>query len=63
MRFEDGESIIAWQVKGKPVCSKCLIKGETVDRAVPEGIHGWNDVIACFRCGEILSDDIEYEID
>jgi hypothetical protein len=63
MSFENGENIVAWQVKGKPICSRCLDKGEIVDHALTEGVHGWNDVIACARCGEILCDDLEYEID
>jgi len=53
------ENIVAWEVKGKTLCSNCVPKGEKINRVLTEVDVGPNQVVFCERCGEVLYEDID----
>ncbi len=53
------ENIVAWEVKGKTLCSRCVPRGEKTDAVLTECDIGSNQTVICERCGEVLYEDPE----
>ena len=59
MESTKDENIVAWEVRGKTLCSRCVPRGEKTDGVLTEGDIGPNQTVVCDRCGEILFEDLD----